>query len=698
MRKSNTHKPSAADDVSPVRTTESIGFDDSWQVGYIIAAHTKAAERGFPEAQNELGIRFYVGDCVERNRATALDWFGKAATQGNADACYNLGICYAYGQPSEIDYAVAVDYFRGAANLGSVEAASILVEFHTSGKLAGKDSFEVAKWYRMVCRRDPKALAFKRPVSAKYQDDPDGFEGSCHWLDIAADAGIKEAQYFKARIDYDSVSYQRSFKSNARFAEDFDRLAREAVALFRSSSESGFVPSLHCLGDCYRTAFGVERNIAEAVRLYCLAAEKGYAPAQNALADIYFEGAAGEKDLQKAIELYEEAAAQGNAEAQYSLGMCYYNGLGVRKDMGKAWMLLTRAAHGRVEKAYGPHWAVEELVTPQERAKWDEGRRMNPFSKAYSYDDWRKWMYNNNFPSGFIASFSRDYDWRKMVADLGNAKALCDIGVDLVENPTSDDDWIRAFEWFARAAELGEPSAFFNAGKCLMDGIGVEVDKVRALAWFEKACDSGYRSVQPFLADCYLDGIGCKADADKAIDLYKRNLMPPNDRPKEAFCGVECHKLNDGRLYYQYSPARRWIQLMAESGDAECQYSMGLELAVFSTGWREKKESQEAFSWFLKAAEQGYTEAENQVGECYRDGHGVEPDMSEAVRWFEKAAGQNNPRALFNLGFYYYAGNGVRRDWKKARDLLERAAKADKDGWRAGDEAKECLRNMGVDG
>ena len=85
------------------------------------------------------------------------------------------------------------------------------------------------------------------------------------------------------------------------------------------------------------------------------------------------------------------------------------------------------------------------------------------------------------------------------------------------------------------------------------------------------------------------------------------------------------------------------------------------------------------------------------MGECYRDGQGVESDLAEAVRWFEKAAAQNNPEALYNLGFVYYAGNGVRRDWKKARELLERAVEADKDGWRAGDKAKEYLRNMGVE-
>lgn len=664
---------------------------------WLLEANTRAAEFGFPEAQNELGIRFYEGVGVERNREAALDWFEKAAAQGNAAACYNLGVCHAYGQPSEINYSAAVDYFKWAANLGSLEAARALVDFYSPAKWTQKDVHEVVKWFRMLCRRNPKAMEMKRPVSPQYQDDPEYYDGACYWLGIASDAGVKEAQYFEARSDYDGVIYERSLGSDARFAADRERKARRAFALFRSSSESGWLPSLKCLGDCYMEAVGVEKNISEAVRLYRLGAEKGYAPAQKALADIYYDGDAVEKDLQKAIGLYENAASQGNANAQYFLGLCYFTGDGVEKDMGKAWMLLTRAAYGRVEEAYEVRHVVETLVTPQERAKWDEGRRMNPFSRQHSLDELRKWMYDNNYPIGYVGPYSRDYDWRKMAADLGNSKALCDFGVDLVENPTCDADWDRAFKLFTRAADLGEPSAFFNMGKCLMDGIGTEVDKVRALAWFKKACDSGYKHVQPLLADCYCDGIGCEADAEKAISIYRQNMIAPDDRPKQAFLGVKCHKMENGGIGYCFSSARRWIELMAEAGNAECQYEMGWELARRSDRWKEEEKSQGAFSWFRKAAEQGHAKAENCLGECYRDGHGVEADLSEAVRWFEKAAEQNNPDALFNLGFYYYAGNGVRRDWKKARVLFERAVDADKHGLRAGDKAKECLRNMGVD-
>ena len=46
----------------------------------------------------------------------------------------------------------------------------------------------------------------------------------------------------------------------------------------------------------------------------------------------------------------------------------------------------------------------------------------------------------------------------------------------------------------------------------------------------------------------------------------------------------------------------------------------------------------EAFRFFKLAADQGYTEAENNVGWMYANGHGVEEDEAEGIRWLERAA------------------------------------------------------------
>jgi TPR repeat protein len=53
--------------------------------------------------------------------------------------------------------------------------------------------------------------------------------------------------------------------------------------------------------------------------------------------------------------------------------------------------------------------------------------------------------------------------------------------------------------------------------------------------------------------------------------------------------------------------------------------------------------------WFRKAAEQGHTDAQNNLGGMYAEGRGVPQDDAEAVRWFRKAAEQGHTDAQKNL-------------------------------------------------
>jgi TPR repeat protein len=66
--------------------------------------------------------------------------------------------------------------------------------------------------------------------------------------------------------------------------------------------------------------------------------------------------------------------------------------------------------------------------------------------------------------------------------------------------------------------------------------------------------------------------------------------------------------------------------------------------------------------WFTKAAEQGYVNAQNNLGVMYDDGDAVAENDVEAVKWFTKAAEQGFARAQNNLGAMYENGRGVPKD------------------------------------
>jgi TPR repeat protein len=59
---------------------------------------------------------------------------------------------------------------------------------------------------------------------------------------------------------------------------------------------------------------------------------------------------------------------------------------------------------------------------------------------------------------------------------------------------------------------------------------------------------------------------------------------------------------------------------------------------MFSADGSSVERSDEAFKWFARAAEQGHTEAQHQLGVLYMLGRGVVRDDKEAVNWWRRSA------------------------------------------------------------
>ena len=62
------------------------------------------------------------------------------------------------------------------------------------------------------------------------------------------------------------------------------------------------------------------------------------------------------------------------------------------------------------------------------------------------------------------------------------------------------------------------------------------------------------------------------------------------------------------------------------------------------------------------AFQQGFDQAQNNLGFMYEAGRGVDQDDVEAVKWFRRAAEQDFSAAQFNLALKYDGGAGVPQD------------------------------------
>jgi len=88
-------------------------------------------------------------------------------------------------------------------------------------------------------------------------------------------------------------------------------------------------------------------------------------------------------------------------------------------------------------------------------------------------------------------------------------------------------------------------------------------------------------------------------------------------------------------------------QNMAEHGDAEAQFSLGLK---FASGGETTLDYPKAAHWYLKAANQNHALAQFNLGLMFAGGQGVAQDEAQAAMWMQMAAKQGDAGAQHHLG------------------------------------------------
>jgi TPR repeat protein len=100
------------------------------------------------------------------------------------------------------------------------------------------------------------------------------------------------------------------------------------------------------------------------------------------------------------------------------------------------------------------------------------------------------------------------------------------------------------------------------------------------------------------------------------------------------------------------SKAVQWFQKAADQGYANAQHNLGI---MYYNGEGVLTDKSKAAQWYQKAADQGMADAQTKLGEIYYNGEGVPMDKSKAAQWCQKAADQGYAAAQFDLGVMYYS-------------------------------------------
>lgn len=125
--------------------------------------------------------------------------------------------------------------------------------------------------------------------------------------------------------------------------------------------------------------------------------------------------------------------------------------------------------------------------------------------------------------------------------------------------------------------------------------------------------------------------------------------------------GVDAWQQGDyARAIAQWRP-------LAQSGDADAQFNMG---QAYKLGRGVQSDMSTAIDWYRKAAAQGHTRAEDNLGLLiFQQG-----DRAGAMPYLQKAATRGEPRAQYIVGTSLFNGDLVGKDWVRAYALMTRAA------------------------
>ena len=125
------------------------------------------AQRGYANAQNNLGLMYHNGRGVTQIHKLAVKWFRKAAEQGYAKAQNNLGIMYQNGQGVTQDSKQAVQWYRKAAEQGDADAQSNLGNMYYEGKGVTQGYVLAHMWWNIAASSGHKNATKNRDIVAK---------------------------------------------------------------------------------------------------------------------------------------------------------------------------------------------------------------------------------------------------------------------------------------------------------------------------------------------------------------------------------------------------------------------------------------------------------------------------------------------------------------------------------------------------
>lgn len=200
------------------------------------------------------------------------------------------------------------------------------------------------------------------------------------------------------------------------------------------------------------------------------------------------------------------------------------------------------------------------------------------------------------------------------------------------------EEYDNAAVWLQPWAIQGEVEAQYRLGILYQEGRGVSPNVEQALKWFRLAAEQDHRGAKRRL---------------------KKLLRGQSSGPAEA-----------------ESVATRWYKDLAEEGDTNAQYQLGV---MYEVGWGVPVDGVRAAHWYELAAQDGHSKAQLRLGMMYLIGAGVHQSAIQGEKLITWSAQSGEPLARLIQKEILKADKALRFDKKKIIRSVRAIAVNDED-------------------
>lgn len=437
-------------------------------------------------------------------------------------------------------------------------------------------------------------------------------------LTLSANNNNRDAQYELYRI---------KSKEQKLFSQD-----KEALQWLGKAAQNGHVEALYQMGA--ESLFNLEdkNRIKNSIIWIRKAAEAGHPQAQNAMGDACEAGIEGEKNIPEALRWYEKSAAQGNGAAFGNLARFYENGTGVPQNTGKAFELYKKALE---KNDAGTQYVFAGYYREGIKVEKNEARAFELYEKS------ARQMYapaikelTSIYESGLLGQ-APDSEKAKMWEDIHKKIAR------IIPEEPQPNLWDRLINL---SRHISPGSIIYYVIALLA---GLYFHRKNKIKQGLAAYDTGkYQTAYAILSSKYA---GKNPDAQTTLgQMYLYGHVVEQDYKKAM-------------EHFTRAASERYT----------AQFYIGL---MFDDGLGVERDGKQAFCWYIKAAENGSPEAQNNLGVLYHTGKGVRQNMEKAYRWLEKSADADCETAKANLACLIHQGAGIPKDEIRAFTITSAVA------------------------